>query len=86
MRKQHFTYNITRTIDIEVDCVFYPAHNEIEIIKAIDCATGEPIELEDHETDEVNNQGAQDHVQGLKDAEDDNRYEDWKLERMERDR
>mgnify|MGYP003149475261 CR=1 FL=1 len=86
MRKQHFTYHITRTVEIEVDCVFYPDYGEIDILKAINCETGKPIELEDHETEEVNEQGATDHVQGLKDAEDDRRYEDWKLERMERNR
>ena len=86
MRKQNFTYNITRTVDIEVECTFYPDYDEVEIIRATNCETGEPIELEAHETDEINEQGASEHVQGLKDAEDDNRYEDWKLERMERDR
>ena len=84
MNKQNFTYSITRTIDIEVECVYYPSYQETEIIKAIDCATGDIIELEDHEVDECITQGTADHNQGLKDAEDDRRYEDWKLERMER--
>ena len=84
MNKQHFTYSITRTIDIEVECVYYPSYQETEIIQAIDCATGHIIELEDHEVDECITQGTADHKQGLKDAEDDRRYEDWKLERMER--
>ena len=84
MNKQHFTYSITRTIDIEVECVYYPSYQETEIIKAIDCATGEAIELDDHEVDECISQGTADHNQGLKDDEDDRRYEDWKLERMER--
>tara|TARA_R100000152_G_C6725633_1_gene150936 strand:+ start:109 stop:369 length:261 start_codon:yes stop_codon:yes gene_type:complete len=86
MRKQHFTYSITRTIDIEVECVYYPDYEETEIIKAIDCATGAVIELEDHEVDECMTEGTADHHEGLKDAEDDRRYEDWKLERLERDR
>ena len=86
MRRQHFTYTITRTTEIEVECTFYPDYDEVEIISATNCETGEPIELDAHETDEVNERGASEHVQGLKDAEEDNRYEDWKLERMERNR
>ena len=84
MHKQKFTYNITRTIEIEVECVYYPAYQETEIIKAINCETGEVIELEDHEVDECMTEGTADHHQGLQDAEDDRRYEDWKLEQMER--
>jgi hypothetical protein len=84
MRKQHFTYTITRTIDIEVECIFYPDVNETEIIKSIDCETGDPIELQDHERDECYETGTRDYVEGLRDAEQDRQYEDWKLDRMER--
>ena len=54
MRRQHFTYTITRTTEIEVECTFYPDYDEVEIISATNCETGEPIELDAHETDEVN--------------------------------
>jgi len=86
MYKHHFTYSITRTIDIDVECVYYPSYQETEIIKAINCETGEVIELDDHEVDQCITEGTADHHQSLKDAEADRRYEDWKLERMERDR
>jgi len=86
MNKQHFTYYIERTIEIAVDCVYYPTYQETEILKATNCATGDVIELDDQEVDECITQGTTDHNQGLKDAEDDRRYEDWKLERMERNR
>ena len=79
MRKIHYTYNITRTIEIEVECVIYPDHDEAEVLKAIDCATLQPIELEDDEESECLNEGAAEHMQGMADDEADRRYEDRKL-------
>ena len=79
MRKIHYTHSITRTIEIEVECVYYPDYGEAEILKAIDCEDGKPIELEDHEEDECVNEGAAECMQGMADEEADRRYEDRKL-------
>jgi hypothetical protein len=86
MNKQHFTYTIERTIEIEVECVYYPSYGETEILRAIDCATGKPVELDDDEASEVYSEGTAEFQQGLEDDEADRKYEDWKLDRMERDR
>jgi len=79
MRKIHYTHNITRTIDIDVECVMYPDYGEAEVLKAVDCETGKTIELEDHEEALCINEGAAEHMQGMADDEADRRYEDRKL-------
>ena len=79
MRKIHYTHTTTRTIEIEVECVLYPDYGEAEILKATDCETGKPIEIEDHEEEECLNEGVQNLVQGMADDEADRRYEDRKL-------
>jgi hypothetical protein len=79
MRKIHYTHSITRTIDIEVECVYYPDYGEAEVLKAIDCSNLQPIELEDDEESECLNEGAAECMQGMADEEADRKYEDRKL-------
>jgi len=79
MRKIYYTHTITRTIEIDVECVYYPDHGEAEVLKATDSGNLQPVELEDDEEDECLNEGTQNLMQGMADDEADRRYEDRKL-------
>ena len=76
------TVQITRTIEIEVEITVHPEYGEIEIGTAIDCETGEPIELTEYETDQINESALSDFKEGLADAEadakeDQRRIDEW---------
>ena len=74
------TIQITRTIEIEVTTTVHLQHGEIEIECAIDCSTGDPIELTEDEIDRIHETALPDFVQGLADAEADARDDDRKLD------
>jgi len=76
------TVQITRTIEIEVDITVHLEYGEIEIGTATDCDTGEPIELTEYETDQINESALSDFKEGLADAEadakeDQRRIDEW---------
>lgn len=86
IHEQHFTYSLTRTIEIEVEGTYNTNSEEVEIDKAIDCETGEEVTLDQCEIDEVLTQGLSDHLQGIKDAADEHRFELERERRWERER
>ena len=65
MSKQYYKHLITRTIEIEVDCVYYPDYGEAEVLSVTDCATGAVVQLEDDEESQCLNEGAAEHIQDL---------------------
>tara|TARA_Y100000401_G_scaffold104441_1_gene96256 strand:- start:469 stop:720 length:252 start_codon:yes stop_codon:yes gene_type:complete len=82
MPKQSFTYSITRTIEIDVECVVDTYDGEVNILKATNCETGKDIDLECEEVSRIHSEGLEIYIQAVEDMEADNRYEEWKLERM----
>ena len=74
------TVQLTRTIEIEVTTTVHLAHGELEIESAVDCDTGEPIELTESEIDHINETTLPEFVQGLADAEADAKEDERKLD------
>jgi len=74
------TVQLTRTIEIEVTTTVHLAYGELEIECAIDCSTGDPIELTDDEIDHINETTLPEFVQGLADAEADAKEDERKLD------
>ena len=74
------TVQLTRTIEIEVTTTVHLAHGELEIECAIDCSTGDPIELTDDEIYHINETTLPEFVQGLADAEADAKEDERKLD------
>jgi hypothetical protein len=82
MPKQPFTYSITRTIEIDVEYVVDTRDGEVNILKSTNCETGEDVDLECEEVSRIHGEGLDRYIQAVEDMEADNRYEEWKLERM----
>lgn len=62
------TVQLTRTIEIEVETTVHIEQGELEIQCAIDCSTGDPIELTDDEIDHIHATTLPNFVQGLADG------------------
>ena len=74
------TIQLIRTIEIEVDITAYPEYGEIELQTAINCSTGNSIDLTDDEIDHINETALSEFVQGLADAEADAKEDERKLD------
>ena len=72
------TVQLIRTIEIEVTTTIHLGHGEIEIEGAIDCDTGEAIELTEYEIDSINETALPEFVEGLADAEADAKEDERK--------
>ena len=77
------TIQLIRTIEIEVETTVHPEYGEIEIETAIDCSTGNPIDLTDDEIDHIHATTLPDFVQGLADAEADAKEDERKLDQYD---
>lgn len=78
-----YTIQVTRTTEIEVSLTVYFQHGELEIVGAIDCDTGEPIELTEYEADTINETAMTEFVQGLADAEADAKEDQRKIDQCD---
>ena len=74
------TIQLTRTIEIEVETTVHLEQGELEIECAIDCSTGNPIELTDDEIAHIHATTLSEFVQGLEDAEADAKEDERKLD------
>ena len=77
------TVQLTRTIEIEVETTVHIEQGELEIQCAIDCSTGDPIELTDDEIDHIHATTLPNFVQGLADAEADAKEDERRLDQYD---